>query len=181
MELKVITMNKHTPRSRYDLFSRILHWVVAVGIIYATIVGYSLHFISNPRVFTFFSELNMSLATVMTALMVVRFIWRFFRPSVPYGDHIRGYKKGLVVLLHEIFYLLIFIVLISGFLMLEHGYSLFGLVQIPQPLENLEVNRFFFIVHRYGCTSVASMLVLHVAAVIKHQWVDKHPILSRMV
>lgn len=176
-----MTMNNSPHKTRYDLFSRILHWVLAIGIIYATIVGYGLHFISDPQVFTFFSELNMSLATVMATLMVVRFIWRFFRPSVPYGSHITGHKKGLVVLLHEIFYLIIFAVLISGFLMLEHGYSLFGLIQIPQPLENLEVNRFFFTVHRISCISLGLMLLMHVCAVIKHQLFDKNPILSRMV
>lgn len=176
-------MTTHIPthRTRYDSLSRILHWVVAIGIIYITIVGYTLHFMTNPQTFTFFSELNMSLATFMVPLMVFRFCWRFFRPSVPYDAHISGYKKGMVVLLHEIFYLLIFMVLISGFLMLEHGYSFFGLMQIPQPLNNPPVNHFFFIVHRYSCIALALMLIMHIAAVIKHQLIDKYPILSRMM
>ncbi|CAI2091934.1 Cytochrome b(N-terminal)/b6/petB [Serratia ficaria] len=167
--------------ARYDAFSRMLHWVIAVGIIYATIVGYSLHFISHPTVFEFFSVLNMSLATVVTVLMAVRFIWRFFRPSVPYGGNIVGYKKGIVVLLHEIFYLIIFVVLISGFLMLEKGYDFFGIIHIPQPLGNPEVNAFFFLVHRYSCIALGGMLVLHVLAVIKHQFFEKNSILSRML
>lgn len=174
-------MESNVPRSRYDRFSRILHWVLAVGIIYASMVGYGLHFISDPQVFTFFSELNMSLATVMTLLMIVRFTWRFFRPSVPYGEHIQGNKKGLVILLHEIFYLIIFVVLISGFLMLQEGYRLFGVFSIPQPLHNLEVNLFFFTIHRYSCVVLGLMLLMHVAAVIKHQLFDKQNILSRML
>lgn len=176
-----MTMNSHSHQPRYDLFSRILHWILAIGIIYATIVGYGLHFISDPQVFRFFSDLNMSLATVMAVLMTVRFVWRFFRPSVPYGSQISGHKKGLVILLHEMFYLIIFAVLISGFLMLEHGYVMFGLIQIPQPLNNPEVNRFFFSVHRYSCIALGIMLLMHISAVIKHQLMDKNPILSRMV
>ncbi|OPJ99449.1 cytochrome b [Serratia marcescens] len=174
-------MNTNLKTARYDTFSRVLHWVVAVGIIYAMIVGYSLHFISNPTVFTFFSELNMSLATVVTILMAVRFVWRFLRPSVPYGDNIVGYKKGIVVLLHEVFYIIIFVVLISGFLMLEKSYYLFGIIYVPQPLKNVEVNAFFFLVHRYSCISLGGMLVLHVLAVIKHQFFEKNSILSRML
>lgn len=176
-----MTMQNKPPRTRYDRFSRILHWVLAVGIIYASLVGYGLHFISDPNIFTFFSELNMSLATLMTLLMIVRFIWRFFRPAVPYGEHIQGSKKGLVILLHEIFYLIIFVVLISGFLMLKHGYTLFFLLPVPQPLSNLEVNLFFFSIHRYSCIALGLMLLMHVAAVIKHQLFDKKNILSRMV
>lgn len=167
--------------TRYDKFTRLLHWICAAGIIYATTVGYSLHFITDQTIFNFFSQLNMSLATVVTLLMSVRFIWRFFRPSVPYSGHITGHKKGFVVLMHELFYLIIFVVLISGFLMLEHGYSLFGLVAIPQPIKNEAVNHFFFMVHRGGCIALSVMLMLHVAAVIKHQWIDKNAILSRML
>lgn len=168
-------------QTRYDKFTRLLHWIIAIGIIYASIVGYSLHFITNPSVFTFFSELNMALATVVTVLMVIRFIWRFFRKSVPYDDHFSRAKKGFVVLMHEVFYLIIFVVLISGFLMLKNHYSFFGLFDIPQPIVNEPVNEFFFQVHRVGCASLAIMLLLHVAAVIKHQVIDKNAILSRML
>ncbi|WP_312240229.1 cytochrome b/b6 domain-containing protein [Pantoea sp.] len=173
-------MDNSNVRARYDKFSRLLHWVCAVGIIYASIVGYALHFITDKKIFAFFSELNMSLATVVTVLMVMRFVWRFFRPSVPYGSHITGAKKGAIVFMHELFYLIIFVVLISGFIMLEHGYRLFGLVNIPQPVRNEAVNHFFFMIHRGGCIALSVMLLLHVAAVAKHHWVDKNPILSRM-
>lgn len=166
--------------SRYDLLTRLLHWIVAAGIIYAMIVGYSLHFISNPVIFEFFSTLNMSLATVIALLMMIRFVWRFFRPSVPYTGSITGYKKSIVILFHEVFYLVIFLVLISGFLMLKKGYFFFGLFFIPQPVTIPEVNDFFFQVHRYSCISLGVMLLLHVFAVIKHQFIGKTPVLSRM-
>jgi Cytochrome B561 len=108
-------------RTRYDLFSCLLHWVIAVAMIYVMNVGYLLHFMPDERIFTFFSETNMSLALIMTPLMAVCFLWRFFRPTVPYGEMLKGHGKGLVHLLHEVFYLLIFVVLISGFLMVEKG------------------------------------------------------------
>lgn len=57
---------------------------------------------------------------------------------------LQGHEKGLVHLLHEIFYLLIFVVLLSGFLMLEHGFAVFGAIDFPRPIANLDVNRFFF-------------------------------------
>ncbi len=167
--------------NRYDFFSRILHWGIAAVIIYVMIVGYSLHFMTDTRIFTFFSVTNMSLALVITPLMAVRFAWRFFRPSVPYGEMLKGHEKGLVHLLHEIFYLLIFMVLISGFLMLESGFSIFGNIDFPRPVANLEVNRFFFVVHRYSCIALSVMIVLHVTAVIKHHCLSRKAILQRML
>ncbi|MGQ8773053.1 cytochrome b [Serratia sp. NA_112.1] len=168
-------------RTRYDLFSRLLHWIIAVAMFYVMIVGYSLHFMPNERIFTFFSETNMSLALVLTPLMMARFLWRFFRPSVPYGEMLKGHGKGLVHLLHEVFYLLIFVVLISGFLMLEKGFQVFGVIDFPRPVDSLEVNRFFFVIHRCSCVALAGMIVLHVAAVIKHHYFEKNAILHRML
>ncbi|HIH4161001.1 TPA: cytochrome b/b6 domain-containing protein, partial [Serratia marcescens] len=83
----------HEP-ARYDLFSRLLHWGIAAVMIYVMIVGYSLHFMTDARIFAFFSVTNMSLALVLTPLMAARFIWRFFRPKVPYGDMLQGHEKG---------------------------------------------------------------------------------------
>jgi len=168
-------------RTRYDLFSRILHWSIAVVMIYVMIIGYSLHFIPNEQVYTFFSETNMSLATALTPLMMIRFLWRYFRPAVPYGEMLKGHDKGLVHLLHEIFYLLIFVVLISGFLMLEKGFQIFGVIDFPRPISNVEVNRFFFSVHRGSCMALAGMIILHMAAVIKHHCIEKKAILHRML
>lgn len=166
---------------RYDAFSRLLHWVVAAVIIYAMCMGYVLHALEGTEYFQFFSVLNMSLGTVATPIMAVRFIWRFFRPSVPYPHGIEGVKKGIAVFAHEIFYLAILVTLISGFLMLKQGYNLFGLYPVPQPLPSAEINQFFFQVHRYACISVGVLLVLHILAIGKHQLIEKRKILSRML
>ncbi len=71
---------------RYDLLSRVLHWVMASVIIYATVAGYVMHFVtSKPELFSFLSVLNMSLATVATPLLAIRYIWSHFRATPPTG------------------------------------------------------------------------------------------------
>lgn len=180
MGLEKIMSNYETV-VRYDIFSRVLHWIVAGVIIYAMCMGYLLHVLEGTRWFDFFSELNMSLATVATPIMIVRFIWRFFRPSTPYPLTIPRRKKQLVVFLHEIFYLIIFSVLISGFLMLEKDYHLFGLLHISRPVTTSEINQFFFQVHRFSCIALGIMLLAHVGAVINYRRKGQHAILRRML
>ncbi|NUU66093.1 cytochrome b/b6 domain-containing protein [Enterobacteriaceae bacterium BIT-l23] len=165
---------------RYDFLSRLLHWGVAAIIIYATIMGYILHSLDGSRWFDFFSELNMSLATIATPVMVIRFVWRFFRPPVGWPSYISTRKKQLVTFIHEIFYLTIFIVLISGFLMLEKGYHLFWLIPVPQPLSSPEVNQFFFKVHRISCMALGVLLVIHITAVANYLRQGKKEILNKM-
>ncbi|MEA5166608.1 cytochrome b/b6 domain-containing protein [Enterobacter bugandensis] len=166
---------------RYDRFSRLLHWVVAAVIIYAMCMGYILHALEGTRWFTFFSVLNMSLGTIATPIMMVRFVWRFFRPSVPYPATVAGRKKQLVVFIHELFYLTIMVVLVSGFLMLQKDYNLFGLVPVSRPIAIAEVNAFFFQMHRYSCILLGVILLGHVAAVLKYTFSGQREILQRML
>jgi superoxide oxidase len=166
---------------RYDLFTRILHWVVAGVIIYAMCMGYILHALEGTRWFTFFSVLNMSLGTIATPIMLVRFVWRFFRPSLAWPASISPRKKQLVVFIHEVFYLTIMVVLVSGFLMLQKDYSLFGLLPISRPITVVEINHFFFVVHRYSCILLGVILLAHVGAVLKYTFSRQPEILRRML
>lgn len=167
--------------TRYDIFTRVLHWLVAIVIIYAMAMGYILHAIEGTRWFNFFSVLNMSLGTIATPVMIVRFVWRFFRKSVPYPAWLGVRKKQIVVFVHELFYLAIFIVLISGFLMLQNDYNLFGLVHITHPVKTVEVNEFFFKLHRISCIVLGAILLIHVTAVIHHVKGGSRDILHRMI
>ncbi|PEI02234.1 cytochrome B [Pantoea agglomerans] len=168
-------------RTKYDLFSRLLHWLTAGIIIYAMCMGYVLHLLAGTSWFHFFSELNMSLATVATPVMMVRFVWRFFKPAVPYPDYIPPRKRQLVAFLHEMLYLTIMVVLISGFLMLKNGYCLFGLIAVPQPVSSAEINAFFFTVHRTSCMLLGLIVVGHIGAVINYRRKGQREILQRMM
>nr|WP_159466074.1 cytochrome b/b6 domain-containing protein [Scandinavium goeteborgense] len=175
-------MQSHSASAvRYDLFTRILHWVVAVVIIYAMCMGYILHTLEGTRWFTFFSVLNMSLGTIATPIMLVRFVWRFFRPSLAWPASISLRQKQMVVFIHEVFYLTIMVVLISGFLMLQKDYSLFGLLPISRPITILDINHFFFVVHRYSCILLGVILMAHVGAVLKYTFNRRPEILRRML
>lgn len=173
--------NMSTVRTKYDLFSRLLHWITAAIIIYAMCMGYVLHLLEGTSWFHFFSELNMSLATVATPMMMIRFVWRFFKPAVPYPNYIPPRKRQLVAFLHEMLYLTIMVVLISGFLMLKHGYFLFGLIAVPQPVSSAEINAFFFAVHRVSCVLLCVIVVGHIGAVINYRRKGQREILQRMM
>lgn len=166
---------------RYDRFTRLLHWLVAAVIIYAMCMGYILHALEGTQWFTFFSELNMSLATIATPIMLVRFTWRFFRPSLARSAGISLRQKQMVAFVHEVFYLTILVVLVSGFLMLQKDYHLFGLLLVTRPIDVPVINQFFFTIHRYSCILLGTLLVIHVAAVLKHTFSGKPEILRRML
>ena len=173
--------NKHiTMKIYYDRLSRTLHWFMAIVIIYATVAGYMMHLtIENyPAVFQFLSILNMSMATLITPLFLVRWWWRYLRAPIP-AEQVPHHNVAKMV--HSIIYFMMFCVLFSGFLMLQHEYSFFWLYTVPNPISSKEINEFFFIAHRICCILLAILVILHASAALYHHYVRHNRILYRML
>ncbi|MGF1681332.1 cytochrome b [Photobacterium minamisatsumaniensis] len=170
--------------SNYDKITRYLHWSMAAIIIYATTAGYVMHLVvdSHPRIFQFLSILNMSLATIGSIVFIFRWFWKHLRPTYSFTDHsIPSWQKKIAHMVHDIIYQLMFIVFVSGFLMLETNYELFWLITVPNPISSPEVNAFFFNVHRASCLLLAIVVLLHASAAIKHHYLSKNLVLLRML
>ncbi len=79
--------------------------------------------------------------------------WSFFRKAPELPKSVSHTQKSIAKLTHGAIYLVMFVVFVSGFLMLKHEYPFFWLFTIPNPISNAEVNAFFFMVHRFGCAT----------------------------
>ncbi|WP_245597659.1 cytochrome b [Psychromonas aquimarina] len=172
------TMNTH-----YDLLSRTLHWIMAIVIIYASFAGYAMHLVidSHPAVFHFLSIVNMSLATAASGLFILRYIWKFFRQPIESSELSNTTQHKIAKLVHSLLYFLMFIVLISGFLMVKHEYSFFWLFPVDNIITNPAVNEFFFMVHRFGCAFLSLVVLMHAGAALHHHFIKKNNTMHRMV
>lgn len=103
-----------------------------------------------------------------------------FRETPELPDTIPNTQKSMAKLAHGTLYLVMFVVFVSGFLMLKHEYPFFWLFTIPNSISNAEVNAFFFMVHRFGCATLASLVLLHALAALKHHFVNKNDVLKSM-
>jgi superoxide oxidase len=166
---------------RYDGLARLFHWIFAAGIIYASVMGYTIAHIAGGPVHDFLSRLNMSIATVLIVLFPLRVGWKQIRiepralPGVSARQHVVA--RGI----HTVIYVAIFAVLASGFLMVPNGYSFFGLVEIHTPFAKGPLTDEFFAMHRASCALLAGLVALHVLAVVKHQWIARNNVLRRMI
>jgi superoxide oxidase len=170
-----------TAPGRYDVVARLLHWVFALAIIYASIVGYSLARIANRPVHDFLSRLNMSLATVLIVLFPLRVLWKFKRVDPRPIEGLTDAQRKLAHGAHHALYLTIAAVLASGFLMVPHGYSFFGLLEVRTPFEKGPLTDALFLAHRVSCAVLVGFVALHVLAVCKHQLVNRNNVLRRML
>lgn len=165
---------------RYDGVARLFHWVFAVAIIYASVAGYTLTELADGPVRDFLSRLNMSLATVLIVLFPLRVIWRFVRVEPRALAGVSAGQRVLAHGVHTLLYLVILVVLASGFLMVPNGYSFFGLIEIHTPFAKGALTGKCQAIHHAGCAVLAGLVVLHVLAVAKHQLIARRDVLRRM-
>lgn len=174
--------NKYAQSEYYDPLSRFLHWVMAVSIIYNLLTGYLLlFFLDDPQQFSVLSEINISLAYVGFNLFLLRWVWSFFRHEVMAISGVSVLQQHLAHLVHSLLYFNLFVVYVSGLLMMKHPFEVFGLVTINNLINIAEVNDFFFSLHRFSCVSLTLLILLHVLAALKHQWLTKNNVLYRML
>ena len=178
-------LSPDTAGGRHDPLTRTLHWVFAIGIIYATIIGYALHFIAEGQLHTALSHLNMSLASVLIVLFPIRVWWRLVRRDPPPPSGLTPAQLRPARLIQAAIYATIGEVLISGYLMVPKSYMLFGAITVPTPFDGnpatQKVLHLFYWAHRAGCATLAGLVVLHVAGVIMHTVIRPIGLLRRMV
>jgi superoxide oxidase len=166
---------------RYDALTRVLHWIFAAAILYATVAGYALAQLPDGPLRECLSRLNMSIATVLIVLFPLRVWWASVRVSPRPLAGVSPMQRSIAHGVHRLLYLTIFAVLASGYLMVPKGYEFFGLVEIPTPFAQGALTERLFVFHRASCAVLAGLVVLHVLAVVKHQWIARNGVLRRMV
>lgn len=165
--------------NQYDFFARLLHIVMAIIIFYTLIIGYSLHFLS-PNLANILSTLNVSVATIAIPLFLARYLWTFFRITPELPQSIPKLQRGFAKLWHSLMYQIIFLVFISGVLMLTKPIDFFWVVHIENIISTPQVNQFFFLLHRISCALLTIMLIIHIAAVVKHTVISKNDVIRLM-
>jgi len=127
------------------------------------------------------------LGVTIFGLVVVRGVFRFFNPPPALPEAIAAWQKSASALSHRFLYLLLFLIPLSGWL-----YSSaagvptvpFGMptLQLPDllqkdPVSASALKQVHFVLTRL----LAVLILLHIAAALKHHWWDKDGVMQRML
>lgn len=160
--LSGIAMTRH-----YSKLHVLLHWSFATIMIWATLSGFANALYSlSANVSSAIAFINVSLTTLLIPLFVLRILCALDR-----RNHTDDSHRGLRLLAksgHLMLYVVTALTLITGVLMMDRPINIFGLVQLPQPLQDPALTRFFNTQHKYACIAMAVLIVGHVGAVIAH-------------
>jgi len=170
-----------TSSSRYTYIAKALHWLMAIPIIVLLLLGQHTMGDHGAR---FLPTVHASAGFVLLAMVAARLWWRFRHPPPPALTK-AGWETLLAKLAHGALYVAMFLIPLTGWVAYtEHvrrslgvrPASLFG-VEIPL-LPDLGINWHF--IHKWGGKAVLLLIALHIAAALKHHFIDKDGTLKRM-
>jgi cytochrome b561 len=118
-------------------------------------------------------------------LALIRVVWRATHTPPPLPDTLPRWEHVVSHLTHMLLYGLIIAVPLSGWLMSSaKGFQTvwFGVLPLPDLVgKDKELGDLLALVHQ-GLNLVLFLLVaMHIAAVIKHRFIDRDSVLSRML
>jgi cytochrome b561 len=170
---------------RYDSVAITLHWLVALLIFAAFPLGVYMHDLPlSPAKLQLYSYHKWIGITVL-ALAALRVVWRFTHtpPALPEG--MPRWQKAASHGTHHLLYLLIFAVPLSGWLMSSaKGFKTVWLGVFPLPDlvgKDKALGELLGNVHANLNYLLLALVVLHIAAVLKHRLIDRDDVMSRML
>ncbi|MDY0054667.1 MAG: cytochrome b [Methyloversatilis sp.] len=170
---------------RYTRTAMSLHWLIALAII--GMFGFGLYMVElplSPQKLKFYSYHKWAGVTVFL-LILLRLVWRLTHrpPDLPAGMpawQVSAAKAG-----HHLLYVLMVIVPLSGWLMSSaKGFQTvwFGVLPLPDLLAKDEaLGDALLWAHRLLNWLFMAVVAGHVGAALKHQFVDRDGLMSRML
>lgn len=171
---------------RYTYTAMLLHWLTALLIISAFVMGLVMTDIPGltPTKLKYFSW-HKWLGVTVLAIAVIRVLWRKANKAPPHPVGMPAWQIRAAEGMHVLLYVLIFAVPISGYLFtLSAGVPVvyLGLFQLPVFMgPNPELKPVLQNVHYVLNMIMAAAVAAHVLAALKHQFIDRDGVLRRML
>lgn len=160
---------------KYDLKTRALHWISAVIIIWATITGTYISILDTSKeTIEVISFINVSSTTILIPIFLARIINRIKT------DKTSKTTNKTAELVHDMMYIIISVVLISGILMMDRDINIFNLVTVPRIIMDKETNEMCHTIHTIFSRILGSLILIHLLAVAKHEYTGNR-ILGKMI
>jgi cytochrome b561 len=170
--------------TRYSGIAILLHWVMAILILITWSIAIAVS--DLPLSPTRISGLSWHkwLGTTIFFLVLIRILWRLTHPVPALKIAMPAWQEKAMELTHLVLYLLMLAIPVVGWLMSSaKGYTVnyFGLFELPDLVsQDKALGHQLKEVHEFLANGLIALVSLHVLAALKHQFIDKDHLLSRM-
>ena len=169
---------------RFTITAVVIHWLAAALIFGGFALGlYMSGLPLSPTMLKLYSYHKWIGVTVLL-LSVARIVWRLRHAAPPLPESIPAWQRKAANGLHHLFYLLFFAVPITGWVMSSaKGFQTvyFGVLPIPDLVgKDKALGELLAEVHKVMSWVLMALVVIHVAAALKHHFVSRNDVLIGM-
>lgn len=169
---------------RYTAPAVVLHWLIAGLIFVAFPLGvYMSDLPLSPTRLQLYSY-HKWIGISVLLLVGLRIVWRLTHRPPALPDDLPRWQRAASHAVHGLLYLLILAVPLTGWLMSSaKGFQTvwFGVLPLPDLVEkNRELGQALGSAHQFLNYLLLALVILHVAAALKHHFLERRPFLQRM-
>lgn len=180
---------------KYTRTAVALHWITAVFIVFGVALIWSVELVPEGQV-RWVIDTHKSIGITVLGVSILRLLWRITHKPPPLPAGYSRWERRLSGLAHGLLYLLVFLMPLSGWLhdsawndAATHPMQVFGLFNWPrigvvmslEPSFKESLHTQLGTVHTLLAYCLITLFVLHVLAVVKHQWIDRESEIQRML
>jgi cytochrome b561 len=182
----------------WGLVARALHWTMAAIMISLLALGFYMVEVEPDLVTRFkMTQIHKSFGFTVFVLGLIRIAWRITadaRPGLPPG--MRPWERHAARISHLAFYALMIALPVTGWLMASASplndadafpfrvaNMVFGVFELPDPIDpgSRQLTANLLTVHFSLALTLSALLLIHVAAALKHAFINRDEVLSRML
>lgn len=168
----------------FGIIAIILHWVMALLLISMVIVGLYMTSLPNSMQKLKLYGLHKEFGFLVLMLVMLRIVWRLGN-ILPTHASLSPFERFAARAAHWLFYGFMFALPITGWIITSAAdlpVSFFGLFIIPTLIgPNHDTMKLFEEIHEWLAYGLIATFFLHVAAALKHHFINKDDILMRIL
>lgn len=172
-------------RARWGAVSQAFHWLIVAMILAQAVLALLFKQMHRGPETAALIGVHKSLGMTILALAVLRLLWRWANPVPDLPGTLQSQERILARVSHGALYALLFAMPLTGWLgssALGFPVRWFNLFSIPNPLgKEKSLGHALYATHSILALALGLVLVLHVAAALRHHWILKDDVLRRML
>lgn len=172
-------------QSTYGSVSKLFHWGIFLLVVIMLVVGFIMEDLPDSMQSTVYM-MHKSTGLLILGLMVLRLLWRWMNKSPEFPNAMPQWQKIAAHVAHWLFYIILLAMPLVGWIMSTAAGrvpTFYGLITAPFP--GIELNdqlaHQLANVHEMLAYVLLFLLALHIAAALKHHFIDKDNVLVRMM
>ena len=183
---RAIEARPQDPLLRYSNVNVAFHWITAALVIFQIWLGLSFaDMAQGPERASLFTW-HRTIGAIILLVVLARLTYRLANPPPPYPPELPKWERVAGTWNHRLFYLLLIALPIGGVLAVSGltpgpTITLLGGVAIPKiPGISKDIGELAGNVHSAAAWLLMALIVLHILAALKHQFLDRNRAAGRM-